>query len=98
MRRLESWTWTVPGLAAHMRATGEVAPQDPPGVYIQPVDMVTHGGYAVRVEGRDVAGPFAWVENARIEAARVGGVVVRARKPTPQGRRQAGKSRGEAVR
>jgi hypothetical protein len=73
------------GLLEHMRATGETAPA---GSYMQPACMVTHGGYGVRKGGRMIAGPFAWVENARRAADRLGGVMVRWGVPDPEAARR----------
>jgi hypothetical protein len=64
--------WITPGLQEHIAATGEKPPH---AGFIQAVDMEAHGGYGVRKAGKMLSGPYAWVENARREAQKAGGVV-----------------------
>jgi hypothetical protein len=69
----------TPGLEEHMTKTGERPPEN---TWRQPADMVAHGGYAVFQEGKPVAGPFAWYENAERAMGRFAGATVkRAKRP-----------------
>jgi hypothetical protein len=69
--------WITPGLQEHMEATGEQPPNQK--AWLQAVDMEAHGGYVVRKAGKVLSGPYAWVENARREAQKAGGVVALAK-------------------